>query len=99
MRWRAAPRPPSVAAASTTTDKDQSPGGFALRGCRALAITAVCERDLLVCDRCHGETRIVALIVDHEVVERIPGRAMGGGPPVEGNAVPDGCQGRVVTWW
>jgi hypothetical protein len=52
-------------------NRDQSPDARALRRRWAEMIKRVYEVDPLVCPRCHGEMRIVAFIIDHQVVDRI----------------------------
>jgi hypothetical protein len=63
--------PPRAAAGCAKTDKDRSPDARALRQRWAEMIKRVCEVDPLVCERCGGEMRIIAFIVDSAVVDKI----------------------------
>ncbi len=56
---------------SASADRDHSPDARALRRSWAQLIKHVYEVDPLVCPKCGGEMRIIAFIIDHEVVDAI----------------------------
>ncbi len=58
-------------APSARADRDQSPDVRAFRRSWAQLIKRVYEVDPLVCPKCQGEMRIIAFIVDHDVVDAI----------------------------
>jgi hypothetical protein len=58
-------------ASSARTDRDQDPDARALRRSWAQLIKRVYEVDPLVCPKCQGEMRIIAFIIDHDVVDAI----------------------------
>ena len=51
--------------------RDRSPDARALRRSWAQLIKRVHEVDPLVCPKCQGEMRIIAFIIDHDVVDAI----------------------------
>ncbi len=57
-------------ATSVQADRDHSPDARALRSWAQL-IKRVYEVDPLVCPKCGGEMRIIAFIIDHDVVDAI----------------------------
>lgn len=63
--------PPRVRAESARPDEDRSPDARSLRRRWAEMIKRVYEVDPLVCPRCHGEMRIIAFIIDHQVIDKI----------------------------
>ncbi len=66
----AGPRDSEYAPAARA-DRDQSPDARALRRSWAQLIKRVYEVDPLVCPSCGGEMRIIAFIIDHDVVGAI----------------------------
>jgi ribosomal protein S27E len=58
-------------APSARPDRDRSPDARALRRSWAQLIKRVYEVDPLVCPKCGGEMRIIAFIIDHDVVDAI----------------------------
>ena len=56
---------------SVSGDRDRSPDVRALRRSWAQLIKRVYEVDPLVCPKCGGEMRIIAFIIDHDVVDAI----------------------------
>ncbi len=58
-------------ARSTQSDRDHSPDARALRRSWAQLIKRIYEVDPLVCPSCGGEMRIIAFIIDHDVVDAI----------------------------
>jgi len=52
-------------------DRNYSPDARALRRSWAQLIKRVYEVDPLVCPKCGGEMTIIALIIDHDVVDAI----------------------------
>ena len=58
-------------APSARADRDHSPDARALRRSWAQLIKRVYEVDPLVCPTCGGEMRIIAFIIDHDVVDAI----------------------------
>jgi hypothetical protein len=56
---------------SASAARDHSPDARALRRSWAQLIKRVYEVDPLVCPKCQGEMRIVAFIIDHDVVDAI----------------------------
>jgi hypothetical protein len=58
-------------APSARADRDHSPDARVLRRSWAQLIKRVYEVDPLVCPKCQGEMRIVAFIIDHDVVGAI----------------------------
>ncbi len=58
-------------APAARADRDQSPDARALRRSWAQLIKRVYEVDPLVCPSCGGEMRIIAFIIDHDVVDAI----------------------------
>jgi hypothetical protein len=56
---------------SASADRDQSPDARALRRSWAQLIKRVYEVDPLVCPSCGGKMRIIAFIIDHDVVDAI----------------------------
>jgi len=58
-------------ATSVQGDRDHSPDARALRRSRAQLIKGVYEVDPLVCPKCQGEMRVIALITEHDVVDAI----------------------------
>jgi len=61
----------SEQAPSARADRDHSPDARALRRSWAQLIKRVYEVDPLVCPSCGGEMRIIAFIIDHDVVDAI----------------------------
>ena len=58
-------------ASSARADRDHGPDARALRRSWAQLIKRVYEVDPLVCPKCGGEMRIIAFIIDHDVVDAI----------------------------
>jgi len=58
-------------ARSAQAGRDHSPDARALRRSWAQLIKRVYEVDPLVCPKCGGEMRIIAFIIDHDVVDAI----------------------------
>jgi hypothetical protein len=56
---------------SASAARDHSPDARALRRSWAQLIKRVYEVDPLVCPKCQGEMRIIAFIIDHDVVDAI----------------------------
>ena len=56
---------------SASADRDHSPDARALRRSWAQLIKRVYEVDPLLCPKCGGEMRIIAFIIDHDVVDAI----------------------------
>jgi hypothetical protein len=56
---------------SAQSDRDHSPDAHALRRSWAQLIKRVYEVDPLLCPSCGGEMRIIAFIIDHDVVDAI----------------------------
>jgi hypothetical protein len=53
------------------TDRDETCDGRALRRSWAQLIKRIYEVDPLVCPSCGGEMKVIAFIIEHEVVDRI----------------------------
>jgi hypothetical protein len=53
------------------TDRDETRDGRALRRSWAQLIKRIYEVDPLVCPSCGGEMKVIAFIIEHEVVDRI----------------------------
>ena len=66
-----AARPDGRLGPSASADRDHSPDARALRRSWAQLIKRVYEVDPLVCPKCGGEMRIIAFIIDHDVVDAI----------------------------
>jgi hypothetical protein len=58
-------------APSIRAKKDQGPDARALRRSWAKLIKRIYEIDPLVCPSCGGEMKVIAFIIEHEVVDRI----------------------------
>jgi len=58
-------------ASSVRADRDHSPDTRALRRSWAQLIKRVYEVDPLLCPSCGGEMRVIAFIIDHDVVDAI----------------------------
>jgi hypothetical protein len=59
------------AAVPSRADRDKTPDARALRRSWAQLIKRIYEVDPLVCPSCGGEMRIIAFIIDHDVVDAI----------------------------
>ena len=67
----AAPSRCEQARSHSSADRDHSPDARALRRSWAQLIKRVYEVDPLLCPKCGGEMRIIAFIIDHDVVDAI----------------------------